>query len=526
MSTLDGLRIQMGAQATRRLHIDSGHRRLATLFASLKAKGFGGSTRAPGPDQRTVALHRFLSELRVDSPRDGRLVSFSLTDGLGGERQCLMERRNAFDALLDDQRGVGQWRSDPRQFRRCYQGLLSGYFLFDAFERYADTEAASNWDRLRRYLKHTLGSIRTLNGNPLWVELISANSQLLDEQPCDFLGAEMLKHETRRLTELRQGLNIPGGSWFLRDVILAQIHAAARQSDEEFVELLPVCLLLVNEPGAPADRGLAEIVNRYSRMGVTPVDAALQDALITRWGNPFLHKNLLNWRRAAPEARRMVQQWLTRDCILEFFELLSVGRVGDSRRAKFWLNYAKSIDNVYFALGQHALQSEHPDFISLRKRMSGMYSRLSGAGRDNNAFIMTMGNLVVVEFGDTGACYGYDRRIGLPFTTDRELSTVVDAGNSLKHRVHTFKLRHQDNILGYERWESRIEDQLLECGIANSFVDDVLRPQAAQWNVRVTDERSQGGYLWVHVDNGNTTVNRQLLNWDFTFRPGRGWFKR
>ena len=83
----------------------------------------------PQHDQQEEAVRRFWSNQRIDTLREARLVSYGVALPVGPQRFRIIEDERRFPALIE---GVDRYLSKPRQYRRCYQGLLSGYFGYDA----------------------------------------------------------------------------------------------------------------------------------------------------------------------------------------------------------------------------------------------------------------------------------------------------------------------------------------------------------------------------------------------------------
>ena len=143
----------------------------------------------------------------------------------------------------------------------------------------------------------------------------------------------------------------------------------------------------------------------------------------------------------------MVAEWLKLEFIETFFTLLAEEGTGDRRRLEFWKRYVNQIDHINFALGNDARSSSTKDFAVLREKMQGLTVPLIDPISSNNAFIMTIGDLVVVEFsGRANALYGYDGRQGLPFDLERPVVVVKDGRNSLKNSERRLWLKHRDGI--------------------------------------------------------------------------------
>lgn len=421
-------------------------------------------------DLQEEAVRRFWTSKRVDNLKDARLVSFGVALPMGPQHLRVIEDRERFPALLE---GVDQYLPAPKQYRRCYQGLLSGYFAYDPEANETPKAGRENWEALRSYLSKQ--SRRILDGerNPQWADSLQRHQTLLGEDPCMRYGASLLAGDRVEVDELREVLNISDSSWFMRKLYLAQVRAAVSNPDAEFLGLLDRVLDLLRENELIRDEGLALVLNRFARLRPPTLAIPLRDAAVNWWGNPWLQSNAMRWGRVSPEARAMVAEWLKLEFIEAFFTHLAEEHTGDNRRLDFWARYVTSIEDIHFALGADALDNRSADFQALRKKMAGLIVPLQDNVRSNNAFIMRMGPLVVVEFsGYSNACYGYDANQTLPFRFDMPVVLPVNGKNSLKHTPNELYLRHQDGVRGFETWEERFEAELAE--------DHNIRPRSGK----------------------------------------------
>jgi hypothetical protein len=410
-------------------------------------------------DLQEEAVRRFWASKRIENLKDARLVSFGIALPVGPQRLRVIEDRDRFPALLE---GVDQYLPAPKQYRRCYQGLLSGYFSYDPEANDLPKTGRTNWETLRSYLRERSSCVRDGERNPQWVDSLQHHLTLLSEHPCVRYGAPLLAGEHAAVDELREVLNISDSSWFMRKLYLAQVQSAVGEADAEFLRLLYRVLDLLQENQLILDEGLSLVLNRFAGLKPPPLACALRDAAVNWWGNPWLQSNAMRWGRVTPEARAMVADWLKLEFIEAFFTLLAEEHTGDNRRLKFWARYVNSIEEIHFALGTSARNNRSPDFQTLRKKMVGLEVRLQDSVRTNNAFIMRMGSLVVVEFsGYSNACYGYADR-ALPFRLDIPVVLPKDTKNSLKHSSNELWLTHQDGIRGFETWEERFEAELAQ----------------------------------------------------------------
>jgi len=553
------------------------HRQLDGLLdetiKKLESQNKSGANSSVPEDLLQAAVRKFWDTQCFETFRDARLVSFGMCVPIRDSGPCIMEDRQRFQAVLDRQTGVEQWVNEPRWYRRCYQGLVRSYFTYDAKLDQVPTVGKQNWTDLRDYLKERTRNIVDRQVNPDWVITAVENRKLFENEPCAPYAADVLSGDGSKVDLIREQLGIANSSWFLRELILAQVRQATKLSHERFKNLIPRLLELLSKNLVLRDRGLILILNKYASATHPGINEPLQDASVEWWGNPWLPSNEARWGGVVPAARDMVSEWLKREFIEAFFTKLAEDGVGDRRRAEFWLRYVKSMDNIQFALGTFALLSRNRDFDTLRKKMAGLYTELKTTDSSNNAFIMTLGDLVAVEFGGMGnAFYGYDLRETLPFDASRPVCTTINAPNSLKHKDRMLWMQHQDGIKGWNKWEEMFEATLKEHfdirpdatarrivplgGAAAVPVSTILdsapaatrlpaQPKATGQNTcvkrnfsmgalhaftrahkfEVDDNRKLNGNLWVRTDNNDTQINKTLLDWGFRYKSGKGWWR-
>ncbi len=129
----------------------------------------------------------------------------------------------------------------------------------------------------------------------------------------------------------------------------------------------------------------------------------MRDLAIHHIGNPWLKRASWDAYVKNDDARQMIDSWLKRRLITDFFALLSEDGSADQRRLNYWLRFEPVIQDMWFVLGHHARFASSTDFIVMRKRMEGRLHYLSGQGPAfNNAFLMKIGPYLVVEFGVSG----------------------------------------------------------------------------------------------------------------------------
>lgn len=511
---------------------------LAQVIEELRELARGAGASSPPRDRLQEAVQYFKANRTLPSLNMARCVCFGSIERFDGKDIPLIEESSAFLRLLDL---VDEYYPEPRQFRRCYRGLLHSYFSYDWEHPDTPNVGRKNWGRLRDYLHERRGAIRADGTQPDWVDAIHQHPNLTTHDPVRRYAPELLNGNNEVVDYLRACLNVSDDSWLMRKLILVQIEEATTETDARFKSLVQTLLDLLKGHELLENDGLALILNRYSSMRSPELHVGLRDTAIQIWGNPWLDRNSPNWSRVAPGARKLVTNWLKLDLIREFFEAMSEDRQADPRRVKFWEQYHDQIDDMYFALGSVALNARGADAKRMRDRMGDHLLILKRAGSSsNNAFIMVLGSLVAVEFGEKGsACYFY-RRDELPF----ELSGEVTGDRlGLKSADHLVRLTHVD--AGYEKWEDKFSRSLREYGLMRSarvtprnepqrrhptprrLTRSALKELCDFHDILWVDNTSKGGNIRIKFPYNSGSIAEQLRSWGFTFSErGEMWWRK
>ena len=505
----------------------------------------GAGDSSPPKDAVADAIRAFYARQEFTNLRDARYVCFGCTDPVGRDRYRLIEDERRFPRLLDC---VDKYRTTPRPFRRCYRGLLHGYLAYDPEHDESKPSGKKNWSLLQTYLSQRTGQIRVPGATePEWVDSISRNRDLLTDRACDELGRQALEGDTNGFENACKELEISDQSWVVRNFILAQLNAAATKNDRLYRQVLPQLQRLLEGHPLFLGEGLARLLERYQKCTPADLDAGLRDFAVRHWGNPWLKLNDKKWGRVSEATRRMVTAWLKLKFMEKFFGLLAEDGINDRRRLNFWLRYIDQIGEMYYALGKSAMQNHSADFKQLRQEMTGLLLNLyAGGPPTNNAFIMRIGDHVVVEFGAKGnACFVFDGRGRLPFSL---AGSVAGDSTELKHESYEARLLHIDRSDG--SWESRFEGELgrlLRVTPEPAPRDSPRPPQSARSatassntafsqsafdqlvsanRLTIADKRRLGGALWVYVGKAETSITRQLRSWGFKFNEHKtGWWR-
>ena len=488
---------------------------------------------------------------------------------------------------------VGQWillgdarlwkilreRAEEGELRKqikCFQGLLRSYWSFPAQSVEPSASSYQGWLTLRSWLETRFKAIDQQlvrdprAKKPEWIRILGDHRNLLSNRPCDRYGKGLLNGDRSELDAATNGLAIPSGSWVFEEAIYAQIQHSVGLSDSDFQQILPRVLDMVagsNESAISkllATRCVASLVSRYARCAGRTKHTRLGDAAIECIGNPWLRRAAWDAHVLKPDgqpddsAREMVHGWLRERLIKDFFELLSEDRAAERRRLNYWLRFEPAIEDMWFILGSHALESTGKDYVDFKQRARGRTLALSGqTPQNNNAFIMRIGEYVVIEFGITGnACFvfAWDR---LPKAVTKKLLSgfqhlELDIA-TLRAATYIARLVHRDSPTARISWEEKFDDQLNPIlGTRPTATPYSLRPARSRsvgtgggslaeptphfsWSelqshvkkhgLKVADNRSAGGNYWVWIDNTLPELTNPLRTLGFQYKPGKGWWK-
>lgn len=536
------------------------------------------------PDRVKDATQQFWNKPIVTDINQARYIAFGLSGKYLPNETSMFDQTEHLSLFLSDKHGIGQWKSEPKWFRRPVQGLVASYFSYDTTT--ASDAGKENWRFLRTYIKSNIRHL-TSKTNPDWVVECEKHPELFTENAGRVFAKDILEGRQEAFEESAESLMITETSWYLRDLILSQISYATKLSDREFSDLLERLLNLISDHRLIQDQALAETLNRYSSSSICPHNAALKDTVVSLWGNPWLSSSAKRWPSAVTDkSRSLITQWLKSEFIEAFFTKMAEDGSADRRRLNFWMGYLDSINTVQFALGTKTLNDRDTDMRVLRKKMDGLITPISESNAITNAFVMTMNNVIAVEFSDAGALYLYDANTGMPFDLSQPVTLPVNGINSLKNRERAFDwLRHQDNVHGYVNWEDRIEQilsrppfSLIRGKSKSRATGSTFKPSAstmqnrqnadpvsplsnstpsahprtiseessdptwkdligsrfdltklyklAQWHgITIDDFREKMGNLWVRTDKSNVDLNKVMLSWGFKYKDKKGWWK-
>lgn len=504
-------------------------------------KDLDGVSPAPSDASLAQKIVSYRRSQKLESFRDLKYVCYGAAlqtpDGW-----CVLSDARLLDKLLTDTEQL----DEPRRRFKCFQALLSSYFTFVLYDDQTPKAAKAGWETLRGWLANQRVQFQRLGAHwglrlPGWFGVLNKHENLLTNQPCDRYAADMLRDNHSGIEEARQGLGINRDSWVMQEAILSQIKSAESTGDESFRTRLDALLnLLQGQTGIIISdllkrRSAAILVSRYARCASKPEHPALRDVAVSIIGNPWLKRTAWDARvkksdgQPDDEAREMVNGWLKRRLITDFFDVLSEDGRADQRRLNYWLRFEPAIEDLWLALGPDAMRNMSQQHLELRERAKGRLLRLENPGSaSNNAFIMKMDKWLIVEFGVTGnACYVYPESPA-PFSLGGTAISLHDLKNKEIKRVQ--RLSHKD---GRHRWENDFDGHIPYkvgyCPKDSSgwqFDEACFSAFVKRNGLAVDDRRPQGDALWVLAESDiDDDIKRHLNDWKFKYKAKRGWWR-
>ncbi|WP_265257425.1 EH signature domain-containing protein [Verminephrobacter aporrectodeae] len=501
-----------------------------------------GSAGIGAPTDSIVAVIRIFRETgEIETWRDLRYVCFGLSIPI--DDWCVLADVRLLSYVFERVRDLPKMRQRIRGF----QALLSSYWGFPLHAEQTRDEARVGWRALRSWLcaEHERIAQSPEPKRP-WFAVLTRHTMLLSDNPCEQFGADLLRGDSTGLRDAIEGLAIPVNSWVQEEAVVAQMDAGCLLKDRAFQQTLPALLRIGVgcggvELGETLRRRCVEtLVFRYARCSERPEHMALRDAAVSHIGNPWLYRS--RWRD--DPSREMVSAWLKHRLISDFFELLSADGMGDRRRMDYWLRFAPAIEDMWFALGVNAQHRHSEPFDEFRLRAQGRLLALDATTHDNNAFVMQVGRYLLVEFGAKGNAMFVFARDSLDQPLLNALHSRARASVSvhqLKDSRHIHRMIHSDS--SGQTWEQKFDDDLVPRigwrpsvaprGIGGPvrrprpqvFSPGTWRSFARSHGLRVQDNRSKQGALWVLGVEQPGAVAAQLDAWGFRCRAPKGWFK-
>jgi predicted CopG family antitoxin len=169
------------------------------------------------------------------------------------------------------------------------------------------------------------------------------------------------------------------------------------------------------------------------------------------------------------EAKNVLNEWITKQFINVFFNVC----LNDTRRKKFWLRYASLITS-FKVYGSTYTESLLKQDDRIAEFVSGRFKKVA-SNRDVSAFILTIGEYVLIEFSKEGYAFlAYKNNSNLTPNFNKKLDSVEDLRNpnlGMLIQTNGFREDYYDNGRlfhkdGREVWEIRFNKWIKQKALA------------------------------------------------------------
>lgn len=331
-----------------------------------------------------------------------------------------------------------------------YFPLLYSYF---ALENEDVKNKPAIWLQLREVLNtNRSGVYRDLKRPKKWMNTLVDYSEILSNSPTkSFVKRFLEDKDASSVANELESLKMASNSWFWDDLIKSSIQSINGMNEQDYLKIIPRFLHLAEQNLLYTADILVALLERYARTSEhQKVNEALKHLALNQWGNPQ-YESSAGWSNVNANTKQMVIQWFVRADLEAFFKLFSAS--ADVNRFNYWIKFIDKISFSQIFLGPTAFQSQQAQHKKFRDLNSGRLKKLVGSTATNNAFMLKIENLYVIDFSDTGnACFIVNR---IPY-------------NENKLEVHRDTLKPWNNLLKLSHtpgWQSRFDSKMAELGV-------------------------------------------------------------
>ena len=350
-------------------------------------------------------------------------------------------------------------KMDPDLLKVVYFPLLYSYF---AVEQDEINKRPNNWIGLRNILNTNRSTVFQATPRPKkWLTTLTDHPEVLSLDPSKrFIHDFLHNSDDSRVSSQLESLSIAPNSWFWDSLVSSSIKSVKAMKEDDYFKVIPRFLLLLEKNPIYTTAILTALLERYASTSKrTLVHEALKSICLTQWGNPQ-YDSAAGWRNVNPDTRKMVVQWFVRADLEAFFKLFS--QTADVDRFDYWIKFIDKISFSQIFLGPAAVQSRHAEHRKFRELNHGRLKNITGSTPSNNAFLLKIDNVHIVDFSDTGnACYGYG---DLPFNLSKKNITVHEL-KSKQHSIFKSDSGRATSLSHSGNWEAKFDEKLAELGV-------------------------------------------------------------
>jgi hypothetical protein len=279
------------------------------------------------------------------------------------------------------------------------------------------------------------------------MKAIDENIELLGKNPCDQFAKQWFDGREDLVLKISGDLQISSNSWFWERLFVTCLQNVLNFDEFGFKKAIPKLLELFDKHKIYRDKGLCAVLDRYAICSDTSVNEILKEYALDLWASPEGHELAgSKWKFVGKPALAMVLNWVHETNLRLFFKLLKERGHADDERLNFWLKFIPQVKSSRLALGptSQRLVESRADYKKVFKRDGHAYSQLrEDQNPGNDAFLMTIGNCLIVDFSIGGGCYVYKHGENQFNITDKyHYSSTSRKGLKEKYRTEGMDFAH------------------------------------------------------------------------------------
>lgn len=504
----------------------------------------------PNTDEAYAAAFKFLAGSLSQDSQLHDIIAFALNKPiieLSG--MTVLSNETKLSELLTIYRAeieVGEF------WELAWFGILQAYFEIPALNNTAE--------QIRLFLESNFQKIyESSDHKPFWMEAFNKNLHLLSKNPCLTYAKEWLNGRDDRVNQIKSDVQIPENSWFWNELVISCIQETINLSDIAFKEAMPKLLNFIKQHPVYLDFGLLKTLERYQICSDNTLNKELKDLSVELWKSPRLRNTGgSKWLQVEDSTWKMVLGWVNEANLRLFFQLLKQRGVADKNRLDFWLKYINQVSWTKLALGDDTSEyfKNNRELSKIFENEKDSFSSLEGK-RDLDAFIMEIGNYLIVEFSTEGGCYIYKRGENTFDINASKLNSSTSKGGLKERR----KITGCADITHSPRWQERASLKLMKlsiypdankpiaAGLYNYINENLFNGQqheishfvapsraefeqackdahrlSLEYGIKTEDLKHKNGGYWVYLDREIGPVATKLKQLGFIYKTGRGWW--
>lgn len=381
-----------------------------------------------------------LDEVDID------LIAFALSKPIGSvEENTLFNNEAKLKALLNNYSSKCVAGKD---MLITWRGVMGTYFDLNPNNSPNRQQFERSLEDIRYFLVSTWDSVRNSTELRLsWMKAIDENLELLGKNPCDQFAKQWFDGNQDLVLKISGDLQISSKSWFWERLFITCLQNILNFDEFSFKKAIPKILELFEKHKIYRDRGLIALLDRYAICSDRSVNKTLKEYALDLWASPEGHELAgSKWKLVGKPALSMMLNWVHETNLRLFFELLKQRGYADDERLNFWLKFIPQVKSSRLSLGstsQRVVESRS-DLKKVFNRDGNTYSQLrEDQNPDNDAFLMTIGNCLIVDFSIGGGCYIYKEGQNKFSITDKfHLSSTAPRGLKAKYHREGMDFAH------------------------------------------------------------------------------------